>query len=80
MIEATAAIVAYNHPSGDSEPTDEDKQNTKELAKACEDVKIKLIDHIIITGKSHFSFYDNGLMWYVKQMREMAREVQIWSS
>jgi len=62
LVEATSVIVAHNHPNEDPEPSEEDEQNTIDLATACEGVKIKLIDHIIITGKSHFSFYDNGLM------------------
>ncbi|WP_264707076.1 JAB domain-containing protein [Wolbachia endosymbiont (group A) of Acrocera orbiculus] len=62
LVESTYAIVAHNHPSGDPEPTEEDEKNTRKLELACDNVGIKLIDHIIITGKSHFSFFDNGLM------------------
>ncbi|WCR53352.1 MAG: hypothetical protein PG981_000374 [Wolbachia endosymbiont of Ctenocephalides orientis wCori] len=62
-VGAKSAIVAHNHPSRDPKPSEEDEKNTIDLAAACEGVKIKLIDHhIIVTGKSHFSFYDNGLM------------------
>ncbi|RDD35400.1 DNA repair protein RadC [Wolbachia endosymbiont of Cylisticus convexus] len=62
LVEAMSAIVAHNHPSGDQEPSEEDEKNTRKLELACDNVGIKLMDHVIITEKSHFSFYDNGLM------------------
>ncbi|WP_338482103.1 JAB domain-containing protein [Wolbachia endosymbiont (group A) of Nomada hirtipes] len=44
------------------EPSKEDEDNTLTLAATCENVGMKLIDHIIVTQKSHFSFYDSGLL------------------
>ena len=62
LVKATSAIIVHNHPGGSLEPSEEDEKNTRELERICDGVKIKLIDHIIITQKGHFSFYDNGLM------------------
>ena len=61
LTEATSLIISHNHPTGRAEPSEEDQKNTKELNSTCDKVGIKLIDHIIITKKGYFSFFDNGL-------------------
>ncbi len=53
---AVSIIVAHNHPSGNPEPSRADRETTKQLAAAGAVLNIKLIDHIIVAGKSHFSF------------------------
>lgn len=58
---ALSIIVCHNHPSGNSEPSQEDKKLTKSLKEAGEIIGIKLLDHIII-GDSFFSFQDSGLL------------------
>jgi len=45
---ASAIIVSHNHPSGDSTPSAEDVQITKQLIAAGEVMGIKIIDHVII--------------------------------
>ena len=61
--EAAASIVfVHNHPSGNPNPSFADKQLTKQLIDACNLVKIKVIDHIIIGKESYFSFADKGMM------------------
>ncbi|QDH18958.1 DNA repair protein RadC [Wolbachia endosymbiont of Carposina sasakii] len=62
LIDASSIAISHNHPSGDTEPSKEDEDNTLTLAATCENVGMKLIDHIIVTQKSHFSFYDSGLL------------------
>ncbi|WP_265023038.1 JAB domain-containing protein [Wolbachia endosymbiont (group B) of Ischnura elegans] len=62
LIDASSVAISHNHPSGDIEPSKEDEDNTLTLAATCENVGMKLIDHIIVTQKSHFSFYDSGLL------------------
>lgn len=52
---AIAIIVAHNHPSGDSEPSAQDVDLTKRLAKAGEILLIDVADHIIL-GNTNFSF------------------------
>ncbi|WP_237350051.1 JAB domain-containing protein [Wolbachia endosymbiont of Cylisticus convexus] len=57
-MDAASVATSHNHPSEDKE----DKDNTLTLAATRENVGMKLIDHIIVTQKSHFSSYDSGLL------------------
>jgi len=63
-VEAFAAsvICAHNHPSGDPEPSREDREFTKNLVKAGDLLNIKILDHIIIGDNRYYSFADHGLM------------------
>ena len=45
---ASAVILVHNHPSGDPTPSQDDKALTKELKRAAEVLKVRLIDHIIL--------------------------------
>jgi len=59
---ATSLILAHNHPSGNLNPSEADKQLTNKLKIAAESIDIKVLDHLIVTEKSYFSFADEGLM------------------
>jgi DNA repair protein RadC len=59
---ATGLILAHNHPSGNLNPSEADKQLTTKLKIAAESIDIKVLDHLIVTEKSYFSFADEGLM------------------
>ena len=59
---AASVIFAHNHPSGDPEPSEGDLMITKRLVEAGKILGIMVLDHIIITQKSHFSFKDNKLL------------------
>ncbi|MBF6640374.1 DNA repair protein RadC [Flavobacterium sp. J49] len=58
---ATAIILSHNHPSGKLMASDADKEITKKLKFAGEQLDIKVLDHVIITEKSYLSFQDEGL-------------------
>lgn len=45
---AAAVILAHNHPSGNSEPTEADIETTRELSEVGDKLGLKLLDHIII--------------------------------
>lgn len=60
-IGATALILCHNHPSGTLIPSDADKQITKKLKSAGDNLDVKVLDHLIITERSYFSFADEGL-------------------
>lgn len=62
LMGATAIIVAHNHPSSDRWPSAEDRRITKELADAGEILKVQVLDHIILAGKTYYSFADGGEM------------------
>jgi DNA repair protein RadC len=59
---AVAIILSHNHPSGTLQPSEPDKQITKKLKLAGENLDIKILDHIIITETSYFSFADAGIL------------------
>lgn len=59
---ASGIIVAHNHPSGNLQPSQADKDLTNRLKEACKLVEIQLFDHLIITESSYFSFADEGLL------------------
>ncbi|AFA48974.1 RadC family protein [Acetobacterium woodii] len=59
---AAAIILAHNHPSGDPEPSTEDKHITKRLVDAGELLGISVIDHIIIGRGSFLSFKQERLL------------------
>lgn len=59
---AVGIIVAHNHPSDQLEPSRSDITLTQKLAKAAAVLDIKLLDHLIITESSYFSFADEKLI------------------
>lgn len=58
---ASALIVAHNHPSGSLSPSAQDHQMTRQLYLTCSMMHIRLLDHLII-GDGHFSFADAGFI------------------
>jgi DNA repair protein RadC len=57
-----AIILVHNHPSGDVEPSNADKQVTELLKKASTVIQIDLLDHIIIGKTDWFSFRESSLL------------------
>lgn len=55
-------VLAHNHPCGDKNPSAGDKIETKRLETFLEMAQMNLIDHIILTESSYFSFKDAGLL------------------
>ena len=53
---ATAIILFHNHPSGTPAPSVADINETNKLKKACNIFDISLLDHIILTDESYYSF------------------------
>ena len=58
---AAAIIVAHNHPSGNVDPSPEDREITNRLKAAGETLGIPLLDHIIFGVKGYFSFVEQGI-------------------
>ena len=53
-------IIGHNHPSNTSRPSESDRQLTKEMADAAKTIKLKVLDHIIITkDNGYYSFADS---------------------
>ena len=60
LTNATAIILAHNHPSGKLRPSRQDIALTEQVKKAAEIMRITVIDHIILTDDSYYSFADEG--------------------
>lgn len=59
---AVALVLCHNHPSGNTQPSLEDKRLTKKITQAAKSLDIKILDHIIITEKHYYSFEEEGLI------------------
>jgi DNA repair protein RadC len=58
----SSIILAHNHPSGNLKPSDGDRSITEKIKNACAFFDMKLLDHLIITDESYYSFNENGLI------------------
>lgn len=62
MHSANAVVLVHNHPSGDTEPSEDDLKITKRLAEAGKILGIEVLDHIIIGKDNYFSFKEKRLV------------------
>lgn len=60
---ANGIILAHNHPSGNLNASELDKQLTKVIMTSAQILEIKIIDHLIITSTGYLSFADEGLLY-----------------
>lgn len=61
-MNANSIILAHNHPSGNLDPSQADKQLTEKIKNAGRLLDIQVIDHMILTSESYYSFADMGLL------------------
>jgi DNA repair protein RadC len=59
---AISLILVHNHPSGTLKPSEADKKLTQKLKLAGENLDIDILDHLIITESSYYSFADEGIL------------------
>ncbi len=59
---APAIIIAHNHPGGSLFPSPEDRALTRRLREGAEILRIRLVDHVILTARGAFSFAQEGLL------------------
>ena len=63
LAQAAAIVCGHNHPSGDVQPSREDRATTTRLLQAGKILGIDLVDHVIIGAPGvYFSFADEGLI------------------
>ena len=77
-VGATAMILAHNHPSGDLKPSAADKSLTKKINQAAATLDLKILDHIILTEHSYFSFADEMLFQFFNPSKEKIDSCLIW--
>jgi DNA repair protein RadC len=59
---AVSLIFVHNHPSGNPQPSQNDKEVTRDLVYAAGPLQIKVLDHIVIGENTYFSFAGAGLI------------------
>jgi len=64
---AVKIMLVHNHPSGELNPSDEDKDITDRLIQVGKIVRTEVLDHLIISEKSYLSFLDTGLLDELEQ-------------
>ena len=47
---------------GDLQPSENDRRTHEQLSKAAKNLGLRVLDHVIVTKKGHFSFQENGLI------------------
>jgi DNA repair protein RadC len=61
LCNATVLAVCHNHPSGNLRPSLADNELTKSILQACNVMRIKLMDHVIITDGNYYSYKEEGI-------------------
>lgn len=59
---AASIICAHSHPSGDAQPSSEDREVTKRLIEAGKIIGIEVLDHLVIGDGTYVSLKERGLM------------------
>lgn len=62
LIQASSIILIHNHPSGNTEPSQADRDITRKLRNAGDFLDLPVLDHLIVTESGYFSFADEGLL------------------
>lgn len=59
---ACGIILAHNHPSGNTQPSDADIKLTRQFVAGGKILEINILDHLILTAETYLSFADDGLL------------------
>lgn len=62
QINAAAAVLAHNHPSGVAEPSDSDRRITTELREALSLVGVRVLDHLVVGTGASTSMSERGML------------------
>ena len=58
---ASAVVLAHNHPSGVAIPSGEDIQTTRRIAMALQAVDVQLVDHLVVADADYVSMVQSGI-------------------
>ncbi len=61
-LHAASVILSHNHPSGNPEPSEADERLTRQVKSALALVDIRLLDHIVVAGRTTTSLAERGLV------------------
>lgn len=62
LVNASALVLAHNHPSGDPEPSRDDERVTRRLVRAGEVVGVEVLDHLVAGGTRWVSLARRGVI------------------
>jgi len=62
MNNAVSIICVHNHPGDNTEPSEGDRNITKQLVHGGKLLGIRILDHIIVSDDGYYSFADKGLL------------------
>ncbi|MFT3884862.1 MAG: JAB domain-containing protein [Flavobacteriales bacterium] len=74
---AVRIVLVHNHPSGNLVPSDEDKDMTDYLIQVGVFVNVPVLDHLIISEQSYYSFVDSGLLAQLEMSRKHVLPYQL---
>ena len=60
LANATIIALCHNHPSNNPRPSKDDDRLTERVQKACETMRIHLLDHIIVCDGVYYSYHEQG--------------------
>ena len=60
--QAAAIVLAHNHTNGNVQPSEQDKAITRMMVLAGEALQVRILDHVIVSVDSAFSFRRAGLL------------------
>lgn len=60
IANCTVLVACHNHPSGGLKPSTYDDRLTTSLAKACQLMDIRFLDHVIVTDGAYYSYHEQG--------------------
>lgn len=62
LTNSVALILAHNHPSGNLKPSRQDMEITKQVRETAQIMRIRVLDHIILSDTEYYSFADEGML------------------
>lgn len=74
---AVSVVLVHNHPSGQLKPSERDKDITDRLIQCGLMLNVPMLDHLIITERSFYSFTDTGLLKELQQSKKYVPEFKI---
>jgi DNA repair protein RadC len=60
--KASGVILVHNHPGSDPKPSRQDVEITKRIVTAAREVDVRVLDHLVVTERSYFSFQSEGML------------------
>jgi DNA repair protein RadC len=62
MSNASSILIAHNHPSGSTQPSEADNRITNKIRSGGMYLDIPVLDHLIVTPSSYYSYADDGVL------------------